>query len=187
MHTGVATCRRQSPVRQRGTVCADGLCAASAELRSRSTQLPCCSACSVQLVVCSLLTYSYSFAVRSVPCLPFLPFCQCPSTWEPAAPIVQATPLVSWSRPPLPATCHTPCRPTEAYYRLDVRLDSEEGKAELRQYVADAKPRCVTYWWICWAPCQHANVRCRLCIVEPLRATLQPDSGCIGLGLRRDP
>jgi serine/threonine protein phosphatase PrpC len=31
---------------------------------------------------------------------------------------------------------------TEAYFRLDVLLDSEEGKAELRQLVADAKPKC---------------------------------------------
>ena len=30
---------------------------------------------------------------------------------------------------------------TEAYFRLDVMLDSEAGKAELRQLVADAKPK----------------------------------------------
>lgn len=30
---------------------------------------------------------------------------------------------------------------TEAYFRLDVLLDSEEGKAELRKFVSDSKPR----------------------------------------------
>ena len=31
---------------------------------------------------------------------------------------------------------------TEAYFRLDVLLDSEAGEAELQQLVADAKPKC---------------------------------------------
>lgn len=30
---------------------------------------------------------------------------------------------------------------TEAYYRLDQLLDSEAGKAELRKFVSDAKPK----------------------------------------------
>ncbi len=30
---------------------------------------------------------------------------------------------------------------TEAYYRLDEMLDSEAGKAELRKFVSDAKPK----------------------------------------------